>query len=137
MPSVNIIELRNTQLLPKKSLASVSSEIGAACCARVMDVHALVDTAWNQAASEPTAESGDEKSRHVGDQAGSFVGPRVDFAAARRTDGVSRMWTEWNYSCYDVLCCEYRLLRSQWCCCVDTIDGLCVARRSLWWRNEA
>lgn len=51
-------------------LSSMSSEVGLAVGARMMHVHALVNAARDQTATEPAAKECNQKARNVGDEAG-------------------------------------------------------------------
>lgn len=77
-------------------LSSMPSEIGLTMRTRVMYVHTLVDTAWNQTAAKPTAEKCDQKSRNVGNQTRRGGGLCVDFGMAARADHVRCLWADRN-----------------------------------------
>jgi len=117
-------------------LTTVSAEVGVTDGTGVMDVHARVNAARDQATSTDESEEGDESARNVSDEAGFCLGDGVDFAVAGRTDHVCRL-TSHRHNCRhnDRPVCRHRamvlhrLRRSEWAGGRHTPNSLGVAGR--------
>lgn len=114
----------------------MSSEIGLAVGARMMHIHALVDAARNQATAEPAAEKRNQKARNVGDEAGRSGGLGVDLGVTAGTDHVRRLGAHRNDGRDDGRSRWLGHIRHEGTGRRDTTDGLCIAGRRRWRRNE-
>lgn len=116
-------------------LPSMSSEIGLAVRAGVMNVHTLVDATWNQTATKPAPKQCDQKTGNVSNQTGRGCGLGIDFGMAAGTDHVRGCWSDRDYRGNDgrsILLWNVRYERTGgW----NASDSLCVAGWSRWGRH--
>lgn len=105
----------------------MSSEVGLAVGARMMHVHALVDAARDQTATEPAAKECNQKARNVGDEAGRRRGLGVDLRVATGTDHVRRLRSNRNHCRDDGRSRRLGHVRYEGTCRGNATDGLRVA----------